>query len=316
MRFLVMGLAFAAIGFLVVNSLCSALTVALWRNVRASRRRSGSLFLLRMLPAIASTGLVLGLVLPAYGLFEPRNTGERLGPALFGFIVVAGALVGGGLYRAAVSWWKTRRLERAWRAAAVESVRLGLPVRAYRVPSDLPLAALVGVIRPRLFVSDRFLDSLSADERKAVLDHEAGHLLSLDNLKRTLMRLAPDWLSFSRTGREIEAAWAIAAEEEADDHAAGPDRRRSIELAGALLKAVRLTPAPFAPASNFYDGATVARRVARLLDDRSEPRDPARRGGLRFALFAGLAGGTGLLAGPALRAAYTLTEAAVKLLTF
>lgn len=316
MRFLAMGLAFAAIGFVVMNSLLSVLTVVLWRKSRASRRRSGSLFLIRMLPAIASTGLVLGLVLPAYWMFEPRNTGERLGPALFGFIVLAAALICAGLYRAAVSWLETRRLESVWTTAAVESVRLGVPVRAYRVPSGLPLAALVGVVRPRLFVSDRFLDSLSADERKAVFDHEAGHLLSLDNLKRTLMRLAPDWLAFSSTGREIETAWAMAAEDEADDYAAGLDRRRSIDLAGALLKAVRLTSVPFAPASNFYDGATVARRVARLLDDQCPPRDPVRRSGPRFALAAGLVGVAGFLADPALRAVYTLTEAAVRLLTF
>jgi hypothetical protein len=64
---------------------------------------------------------------------------------------------------------------------------------------------------------------------------------SLDNLKRTVMRLAPDWLFLSSAGGEIESAWAVAAEEAADDHAAGPDRSGSLDLAGALLKASRLT---------------------------------------------------------------------------
>jgi beta-lactamase regulating signal transducer with metallopeptidase domain len=172
----------------------------------------------------------------------------------------------------------------------------------------------VGVVRPRLFVSDRFLTALSADEQRAVLAHEAGHMLSLDNLKRTVLRLAPDWLSFSTVGREIEAAWAIATEEEADDHAVGPDGARSLDLAGALLKAARLTPVHCAPVSNFYDGATVARRVARLLEDRPKGRRPAGRLASRFAGLVALALAAALLSGPALRAAYAMTEAAVQLL--
>ena len=211
MSYVEMGLAFAAVSFVVANSVISLLTAVFWRFARKADRRSGALFLLRMFPAAASAGVVLGLVLPAFLLFEPRATTERLSPALFVFVVLAGILVASGLRRAGASWLETRRLEGGWRAAAADSTPLGIPVRAYRVPSEMPLAALVGIIRPRLFVSDRFLDVLSADERKAVLAHEAGHLLSFDNLKRIVMRLAPDWLSFSSAGREIEAAWAIVA---------------------------------------------------------------------------------------------------------
>jgi hypothetical protein len=314
MSYLEMGLAFAAIGFVVANTVISLLTILLWRAGRRSLRRAGPLFLMRMLPAIGSASLVLGLVLPAFWAFEPRATSERAGPALVVFVTLAGALVAAGLYRTIVSWRLTRRLERTWKAAAVRSASLGIPVSVYRVPSELPFAALVGVVRPRLFVSDRFLDALSTDERRAVLEHEAGHLLSHDNLKRTLMRLVPDWLSFSSAGREIEAAWAIAAEEEADDHAAGPDRLRSLDLAGALLKASRLMPMRCAPVSNFCDEATVARRVARLLKDPPARSGSARSTASRFAWILALASAAGLVAGPALQATYAMTEAAVRLL--
>jgi hypothetical protein len=265
------------------------------------------------LPAIGSTAFVLGLVAPAFWLFEPRATAESPGLALVAFAFVALALVATGTHRAIVSWLDTRRLERLWKRAAVGGASFGIPVRAYRVPSELPLAALVGIVRPRLFVSDRFLASLTPEERRAVSDHEAGHMLSLDNLKRTLMRLAPDWLSFSSVGREIEAAWAIAAEEEADDHAVGPDRSASLELAGALLKAARLTPVHCAPASNFYDGATVARRVARLLEDPPAGRIAAARWTPRFTGILAVLAAAALFSGPALRAAYTMTEAAIRL---
>jgi len=313
MRYLEMGLASAAVAFVVANAAISLLTILLWRTVRRSRLRARALLLIRLAPAVGSASLVLGLVIPAYWFFEPRATDERAGPALVVFVILAGILVAAGLRRILVSWLDTQRLERAWRSQAVGSAPLEIPVRAYRVSSKMPLAAVVGVVRPRLFVSGPFLDALSAEERQAVLDHEAGHLRSLDNLQRTLMRLAADWLSFSSAGREIEAAWALAAEEAADDHAAGPDRARALDLAGALLKASRFTPFRCASASNFYDGAPIARRVARLLNDPPTRRIPTFSSGARIALVLALLGASAMLAGPAFRAAYTMTEAAVRL---
>jgi len=314
MRFLEMALAFAAVAFVVLNTVTSLLTVLVWRAVRQPRLSSRSLFWLRMLPALGSAACVMGVVLPAYGLFEPRATAERAGPAIVLIGVVACALVAAGLRRVLVSWLDTRRIERSWRTVAAGGARLGISVPAYRVASDMPLASLVGIVRPRLFVSDRLLEVLTADERQAVLDHEAGHLRSLDNLKRTAMRLAPDWLALTPFGRELEAAWEIAAEEEADDHAAGPDRARSLDLAGALVKAVRMTPMPCVPGSNFCQEATVSRRLARLLAD--APASPRRaRSSVRPAAMVLTALGlAALLSGPALRVAYTMTEAAIHLL--
>jgi len=309
-----MGLGFAAIGFVVANAVLSLLTAVLWRAVRRSRRSSGSLFLMRMLPALGSASLVLGVIVPAFLFFEPRATSERPSPALLVFVVVAGALVAAGLRRAVVSWLHTRRLEREWRAAAVRSAYPGLPVRAYRVSSEMPVAALVGVFRPRLFVSEEFLDALSADERRAVLDHEAGHLRSLDNLKRTAMKLAPDWLSFAPAGREIETDWAIAAEEDADDHAAGPDRAHSLDLGSALLKASRLMPMRPASASSFCDGAPIARRVERLLSDPPPPSGPATTKAPRYAWILAVLVAAAFLIAPTLQTAYAMTEAAVRLL--
>ena len=314
MRYLEMGLAFASIGFVVASTAISLLTVVLWRSFRPWLRGAGPLFVLRMLPTIGAAGLVLGLVVPAYLYFEPRDTAERAGPALAILVVLAGALVVPGWIRVVKSWLDTRRLERAWRRVAVPTACPGLPLMAYRVPSEMPLAALVGVLHPRLFVSDRFFDSLSTDERRAVVQHEAGHLLSFDNLKRVLIRLAPDWLSFSRAGRQIEAAWGLAVEEAADDHAAGPDGAHALEVAGALLKASRFAPTRCDSVSNFCDGATIARRVARLLADPPEGRGSARRSVSRYVWIPALLGAAALLAASALPAAYGMTEAVVRVL--
>jgi beta-lactamase regulating signal transducer with metallopeptidase domain len=314
MRYLEMALAFAAIGFVVSNTVLSLLTVLLWRAVRRQHLGSRALFWLRMLPSLGSASLVLGLVLPSYRLLEPRATEERAGPAIIFLGVLACGLVAAGMRRVIVSWLDTRRLERRWRAVAAGSAHLGIPVPAYRVPSDMPLASLVGIVRPRLFVSDRLLEVLTAEERQAVMDHEAGHLRSLDNLKRTAMKLAPDWLALSPVGRELETAWESAAEEDADDHAAGPDRARSLDLAGALVKAVRMVPVTCMPVSNFCEQSTVSRRLARLLTDVPEGPRRARAMLPRVAGVLAALGIAALLSGPASRAAYHMTEAAIRLL--
>ena len=267
MSFLVMGVVFAAIGFVVAVTLLSVVTILVWRTARPRLRRPNTLFLLRMAPAIGASAVVLALTVPAFVLFEPRHADERPGLVLTGVVLVAAALVLSGIYRGVASWRMTRHLERTWLSVAYPTTCDGLPVRAYRVPSALPFAGLVGFVRPRLFVSDRFFDALSEDERRAVLRHEAGHLRSLDNLKRVLIRLAPDWLALSSAGDEIEQAWAAAAEEAADDHAASVDDAGGLAVAGALLKASRLVPVRLASVSNFCDGATIAGRVARLIDD-------------------------------------------------
>ena len=310
-----MAVAFASVWFVVANVALSMLAILLWRGLRGAAPRAGTLFLLRMLPAIGSAALVLGIVLPSFLFFEPDATAERAGPALLVFVALAYALVAAGLTRAVSSWQKTRRFAKAWQAVGERSGSLTATVPMYRVPTELPLAALVGVIRPRLFISDVFADALSAEERQAVLDHEAGHALSRDNFKRIAMSLAPDWLSLLPAAREIESAWAIASEEEADDHASGEGRAHALDLAGALLKASRMVPIHAEHVSHFCDDAMIARRIARLLnDDPRKVRDASFSARARIAWV--LAGVTVvlLLAGPGFPAAYAMTEAAVRLL--
>jgi Zn-dependent protease with chaperone function len=314
MRYLEMALGFASVGFVVANAAISLLTILIWRATRRRRLRADSLFVMRMLPAIGSATFLFGVILPAFFFFEPRATTERAGPALLVFVVAAAALFAFGLRRVIASWLHTQRFERVWRAAGLESAYPGVPVRSYRVSSALPLAALVGVFRPRLFVSGSFLDALSADERQAVLNHEAGHLRSRDNLKRALMKLAPDWLAMSSAGREIEAAWAMAAEEDADDRAAGRDRAHALDLGSALLKASRLAALPSGVASSFCDGAPIATRVERLLSDPPVRRRPLMTRSARWACALATLVAGAFLAAPALQAAYAITESVVHLL--
>ena len=309
-----MGVAFAAVGFVVVNAAISLLTFLLWAAIRRTEPRANTIFVLRLMPAIGSVLVVWGLVMPAFWSFEPSATDEHAGPALGAMFVLAAFLILAGLYRAFASWIETRRLERLWIAAAAGSASAELPVPVYRVSSAMPFAALVGVVHPRLYVADRFFDALEPGERRAVLAHEAAHRDALDNLKRIAMKLAPDWLALFPAGRQLASAWMIAAEDDADDRAAAPGGARSLDLAGALLKAARFVPRSCAPASGFCEGPTIARRVARLLDDQPARRQSPHAIVARFALALAMIAAVALLAGPAIRAAYTMTEAGVRLL--
>jgi Zn-dependent protease with chaperone function len=101
--------------------------------------------------------------------------------------------------------------------------------------------------------------------------HERAHVAAYDNLKRLLLRGCPR-LPFAA---ELEAAWSAAAEEEADAAAAAGNPDRRFDLANALIRLARLTPAPHLPAgiSAFYPGGSIESRVRLLLD----PPEPARR---------------------------------------
>jgi hypothetical protein len=310
-------MSFGLAGFLAVNALASSLTVLLWRFPRFRARRAGSLFLLRMMPSAVSAIVGFGLVVPSFVLYEPRGTAESVG---IGFVILVAlflVLVGHGPYRALTAWWATRRLVRAWLEGGARIVAPRFPVPVYRVRSDLPLAAVVGVIRPRVLISDRLFETLSPVEAQAVLSHELGHLDAFDNLKRTLIRLTPDWLSILTVGREIDAAWASAVEESADDHAIGSGRAGALDLASALLKAARMWPAGahgILPASNFGNLPTISRRVTRLLDDAPASGRLAPPWALRVVAALTLVIAAALLAGSGLETIYTVTESAIRIL--
>jgi Zn-dependent protease with chaperone function len=144
-------------------------------------------------------------------------------------------------------------------------------VAAFRVEHALPIVAVVGLLRPRLFVASRLFDTLGEDEMTAALAHELGHVAARDNLKRTVMRACRDVLPVALFARTFERAWSVESESAADEFAARAGGTQSaISLASALVKIARLMPegnmhAPRAASLLVGDGADVAERVDRLL---------------------------------------------------
>jgi len=249
-----LGICLVLAALLSLNALASLVTAALWRVMRASAqrwlamRRVRFLFLLRVLPPVGALVGVAMFLVPAYITLEPRQTTERVSVKLaaLAFVSVAGLML--ALWRGLLAWVATRRLVARWLREAEPLALENISIPAYRFPHRFPIIAIVGVFRPRLFVADRVLHSLSRAELAAALAHEQGHLAARDNLKRGLLRACRDVLTIVPCGRSLDREWAEAAESAADEHAARKGAAVALDLAAALVKIARLAPAEMRPA--------------------------------------------------------------------
>jgi Zn-dependent protease with chaperone function len=167
-----------------------------------------------------------------------------------------------------------------------------------------PVIAVVGIFRPRLFIAGHLFEELSAEELRAAVMHEHGHIAAHDNLKRASLRACRDVLMLLPLGRTLDDAWAEQTESAADEHAARTGGANlALDLASALVKIARLVPTagatPTMPAGAFLVGehseSGIARRVRRLarLATHEPPRFHASNNALNFLFAAAL--GTALL---------------------
>lgn len=282
-------------------------------RVSASGRASAYLWL-RLAPTAVGF-LFAGLFfVPAFVLFEPRDSGEQITAAVIGVTLLAALPLLRGT-RTAVSAWRSTRTRVAGWLDEAQPLRMRDPVSlpAFVVRAPFPVVAVVGVLRPFLVVSRAVLDACSGDELAAILAHEATHVARRDNFKRLLMRTAPDLLARTAAGRDLELKWQQASEEVADD---GAGSRRSLDLAAALVKVARLAqghPAPPAMMAAFCRGGDIARRVSRLTAERP-PHRPERNGGRWLAGLALTATVALALASGALPKVHAITELVVALL--
>jgi Zn-dependent protease with chaperone function len=328
MSFAGLGLALCLAVHLLVSSALSLLVpvVLRWveaRPARAPSRRASALLLLGLLPALGGLAAALGLALPAWLAHEPRGRAESAGPVLVGLAAAGAALVLGRLGRALLDLSRTRRLARVWSAAGRPLEGLALP--ATRFPHEFPVAAVVGVLRGRLFLAERLLDALSPEELEAVVAHEEAHRAAGDNLKRLLLRASPDLLALSGSGARLRRAFEQAAEAAADERAGS--RVSPLALARALVKVASLVPPgqrlDAAVAALHRDGCLAARVRALVAAHDAEGRGgapPARTRtsapGLDVALAVLVLLALGSAGSSALRPVHGALEALVHLLSW
>jgi Zn-dependent protease with chaperone function len=263
--------------FTVVTFAASVAMALTWRLMSGrilrmgARRRSTVLLAFRLLPGSLGIAAIAGPIGWAFWLYEPRNASEYPGAMWW----LAAAL---GLTTLVLLLWRTirgvvatRALMRSWLHGAQPLILSGLPFPVFRLDSDAPIVALVGVWRPRLFVSKQVLTSCTAEELRLMAAHEASHWHARDNAKRLAFFACPDFLILFRAAEAIEAAWERAAEEHADERAAEESERAAVTLASALVKVARLgtpTAAGAVPVSTLIGRDVVEERVRRLLAPR------------------------------------------------
>ncbi len=240
----------------------------------AGRRRSGSpanragaLLYARLLPTLASIA-ACGLAVLSFLRFEPRNEREPVGMVLAGAAVLGGLL----LIRSAGHWIRltraTRRVLRTWMADAEPLQLAGIDIPAWIVRADFPIVAVVGIRRPQLVVARAVIDCCTPDELRVIVRHESSHRRRRDNLARALFRSVPDVLSSTPLAQRLAAHWDEAAEQAADEEAAGTETANRLALAETLIRVARLAqgaPPADLPASALYRGENLQHRVARLL---------------------------------------------------
>ena len=231
----------------------------------SASRRARFLLALRLAPMVCA--VVVSMALGTSFLEnEPQDTHERTG----GILAVLSAITVGLAALAAIraarmmssesTLWRLMRQCRQWTSTDGS--------RASILDTTYPVAAVAGVLQPRLMLSARVLRECTADEIAAIVAHERAHIRRRDNLTRALFASLPDrWFS-PRVTREIEAAWTRAAEEAADGDAAGSAAAPRAALAATLIHVSRLADQPpprWMPQLAFYQGADLERRVRALL---------------------------------------------------
>src|SRR3989440_3017462 len=227
MMYALLGLCLALATLLTVNALAALVVAGLWRGLLARWTRAWSaharaqlLFALRLAPFALALLFVAALIVPSYLRYEPEATVEAVSLKLAALAAISIIGLALALWRGLIAWRTTRRLVADWLRHAEPITLPGVALPAFRVAHKFPVIAVVGALRPRLFVAQQLFDALSPLELSAALAHERGHLAARDNLKRTLLRACRDVLMIVPAGRTLDRAWAESVEAAADEHAA------------------------------------------------------------------------------------------------
>lgn len=272
-----LGITLVLAALLTINALATMAAAGCWRAMGRSTGRMSSatraeiLFALRIGPPVIAVISVAAFLLPSYLLYEPVASGEVVSKKLGALALISIVGVTLAVWRGMRSWMATRSLLREWLNTASPVQLSGIGIPTFRIPHTFPIIAVVGTLRPRLFIADRVLQSLSEEELIAAIAHECGHLAARDNLKRVLLRASRDMLTIVPCGRSIDRAWSENAEAAADEHAADRGSNVALNLASALIEIARMVPVgarPTMPIGSFLLGdetAGVKGRVSRLI---------------------------------------------------
>lgn len=212
----------------------------LWKC--SARTRAEILFVMRIGPPVIAIVAIAAFMIPSYLKYEPHSTNEFVSWKLGGLAALSAIGVGLAVWRGLRSWLATRSLLRNWLASSERIELKGIRVPTFVLSHSFPIIAVVGAIRPRLFIATHVLETLTEEELAAAIAHEYGHLAAGDNFKRSVMRISRAALLIIPCGRSLDRAWSEASESAADEHAAQESSFVALNLASALVRIARMIP--------------------------------------------------------------------------
>ena len=264
---------------LTVNAFATAFATVLWHLFKrpllrcSARTRAELLFVMRLGPPVIALVWVAAFLIPSYLAHEPYSTDEFVSKKLGALAAISAVGVACAIWRGLRSWLATRSLLKKWLTNSTPFELNNLEVPVFRLRHAFPIVAVVGTFRPRLFVAEQVLETLSEEELAAAIAHEYGHMAARDNLKRAMLRTSKAALLIIPCGRSLDRAWGEASESAADEHAAQQSSAVALNLASALVRVARLIPTesrPVMPSSTFLVGGEETRgvkaRVRRLVE--------------------------------------------------
>lgn len=225
---------------LLAAGLARACTSLLWKC--SARIRAEILFVMRIAPPVIALVAIAAFIIPSYLTHEPYATEETVSLKLGTLATISAIGVALAISRALRSWLATRSLLKQWLRASTPISLDGIRIPTFVLQHSFPIIAVVGAIRPRLFIASHVLESLSEEELAAAIAHEYGHLAAQDNFKRSVMRISRAALLIIPCGRWLDRAWSEASESAADEHAAQRSSQVALDLASALLRIARMIP--------------------------------------------------------------------------
>jgi Zn-dependent protease with chaperone function len=240
----------------------------------SARTRAEILFVMRIGPPVLALVAIVAFMIPSYLAYEPHTTDESVSWKLGTLATLSAIGVGLAIWRGTRTWLATRTLLKHWLATSTRIELETINVPTYVLDHSFPIIAVVGALRPRLFIANHVLESLSEEELAAAIAHEYGHLAARDNFKRSVMRVSRAALLLIPCGRSLDRAWSEASESAADEYAAQQSSFVALNLASALVRIARMIlqgqrqviPASVSAFLSSEDSPGVKVRVRRLVE--------------------------------------------------
>src|SRR5687767_5569090 len=119
----------------------------------SARTRAEILFVMRIGPPVIAIVAIAAFMIPSWLTYEPYATKETVSWKLGALAAVSAIGVALAISRGLRSWLATRSLLKQWLQASTPIHLESIKIRTFVLRHSFPIIAVVGAIRPRLFIA-------------------------------------------------------------------------------------------------------------------------------------------------------------------